>query len=174
MCNYCILLVWSRLTVTEWAKGNMRSSDWKLRVQNKMGQILSLHSGPLRAALLLESSAHIPQCRHWLGSQSIIATRLESFKEKIYCTFFPELKPFLERFCSWVLNIFRITRRPYIDPLVVFKKKNHWWEPMGRGGTDNLHSHRAAFWNSFLLWVFFSFLSFVFNIYIFTLCFLFF
>ena len=88
MHNYCILLVWSRLTVTEGAKRNMRNSDWKLRVQNKMGQILTLHSGPLRAALPLESSAHIPQCRHWLGSQSIIATRLESFLKKSTVPFF--------------------------------------------------------------------------------------
>lgn len=74
MYNDCFLLVWRRFAGR--AKRDVKGSDWKFRVQNKIGQILTLRSRPLREALVLESSVHIPQHRLGLGSQSIIAIRL--------------------------------------------------------------------------------------------------
>lgn len=116
------LLDWSRLMVTGWATRGLRGGDSNCDIQHKVDHTLIMHTvleRPLSVTLGLGICTPTHLHPNWTETQSVLAILLESFRRMLYQ--FSATEPFLERFCSWGLNIFRSTQRHCRDPLVARK-----------------------------------------------------
>lgn len=122
----------SRLIVTGWATGDLRGSNWDCDSQHKVDHtllVLPALERPLSVTLGLGICTPLLSSRP--EARSIIVILLESFRQR--CTSFLRQKPFLERFCFWVLNIFRTIQRPYIDVAQRQIHRWHWRFSFGKG-----------------------------------------